>query len=176
MTMDNKKSELLQEYEDFLSGSTPVPHDVNERILTRLKKLINPNPWLVFSKLLGFQALIGFLSLSVCHQFGINPFNTANFLSNWMMSFGGHGFCMVGCGVFFVGLNLTLAGYFMTFEEVGVIKKNEFVQVFSLGVISLMLFALFGAELVLTFAGLWLLGALIGGFVATETVFRFKTI
>lgn len=176
MTMDNRKSELLQDYEDFLSGYTPVPPDVNERILTHLRKLVHPNPWTIFSKLLGFQILVGFLSLSVCHQFGINPFNTTASLSNWLMSFGGHGFCMIGCGVFFVGLNLALAGCFMTIEEVRVIKENEFLQIFSLSAISLILFALFGAELVLTFAGLWLLGALIGGFVVTETVFKLKTI
>lgn len=175
MTSQNQKTELQKDYEDFLSGSAQIPNEVNQRILTTLKKLINPNPWMVFTKLLGFQIVIGFLSLSVCHQFEMNPFHTNFSMADWFMSIGGHSFCMIGCGVFFVGLSLAAAGYFMTVEEVRVIKKNEVLQILSLGLISLTLFALFGAELVLTFAGLWLLGAIIGGFIATETVFRLKT-
>lgn len=175
MTLQNKKTELCKDYEIFLSGANTIPAEVNERILTSLKKMIKPNPWRVFVKLLGFQIFIGLLSLSVCHQFEMNPFQTNFSIADWFMSIGGHGFCMLGCGLFYLGLGLTIAGYFMSVEEVRVIKKNEVLQIISLGFISLTLFALLGAELILTFAGLWLLGAILGGFVAAETVFRLKT-
>ncbi len=177
MNNNDEKNELQKEYEEFLSfNSNPVPDDVSEKILNDIKKLINPSAWLVFIKLMGFQLVIGLFSMAVCHQFEMNPFRTTASLSDWLMSVGGHSFCMIGCGLFFVGISFMAAGYFMTVEEVRAIKRNETLHIFSVGVVSLSIFALFGAQLVLTFAGLWLLGAIIGGFLATEAVFRFKTI
>lgn len=75
---------------------------------------------------------------------------------------------MIFYGVVFVSLSLLSAGYFLTIEEIQAVKRAEFLQAFSLGVVSLGIFAIAGAELVLTFAGLWLLGALIGGFLSIE--------
>ena len=82
---------------------------------------------------------------------------------------------MIFCGVLFVSLSLSAAGIFLTIEETKALKRTEFLQALSLGVISLGIFAAVGAELALTFAGLWLLGALIGGFVATEAIWKLKS-
>lgn len=92
------------------------------------------------------------------------------------MEVGGHSFCMLGCGTLFVGVSLLAAGYFLTLEEVRSLKRTEFLQNLSLGLVSLGLFTAFGAQLILSVAGLWLLGGLIGGFVATEAVWRMKKI
>ncbi len=169
------ENEWLRDYEDFIkSDGLEVPQDLKNKLFSKIQKLINPNAILVFFKILGIHLGVGFLSLSVCHQFGINPFNTEKSLADLMMSVGGHHFCMFGCGVLFVSLSLLAAGYFLTIEEVNSLKRTEFLQTLVLGIISLGLFAAFGAELAFGIAAIWLLGGLIGGFVATQAVWRLK--
>ncbi len=170
-----KDNEWLKEYEDFLSAdNSEIPTQIKDQVFNKIQKLINPNAVIVFLKILGIHVAVGFLSLSVCHQFGMNPFNTEKSLDNFMMSIGGHYFCMFGCGVLFVSLGLFAAGYFLTIEEINALKRTEFLQTMSLGVISLGLFAAFGAELAIGIATVWLLGGLIGGFIATQAVWKLK--
>ena len=173
----SKDNEWLQDYEEFINGEgAEVPKEIKDRVYNKIQKLINPNAMIVFLKILGIHIGVGFLSLSVCHQFGMNPFNTERSLADLMMSVGGHHFCMFGCGVLFVSVSLLAAGYFLTMEEINALKRTEFLQTLVLGLISLGLFAAFGAELAVGIAGIWLLGGLIGGFAATEAVWRLKQV
>ncbi len=175
--MSNKSNDQLNEYEDFLnSNNVKVPNELKLKTLLKMNKLINPSALTVFFKLLGIHLVTGFLSLSICHQFGLNPFNTKRSLSDWFMDVGGHHFCMLGCGVLFVAVSIFSAGYFLTIEEVKSLKRTEFLQNLSLGLISLGFFAAFGAELALSIAGLWLLGGLIGGIFATGLMWKIKSI
>ena len=169
------QKEWLNHYEDFVNAEvSEVPEELNDVVNLKIKKLLNPNAIMVFLKILGIHVGVGFLSLSVCHQFGINPFNTEKSLAELMMRVGGHNFYMFGCGVLFVSLSLLAAGYFLTTEEVSALKRTELIQSLVLGMISLGLFAAFGAELAVGIAAIWLIGGLIGGFAATEAVWKLK--
>ncbi len=170
-----KNDNWLKEYEEFL-GSDPVevPPSVAAKVAAHMKQLLDPSPWLVFAKILAIHTVVGFLSLAICHQFELNPFHTSRSIADWFMTVGGHSVCMIGCGVLFVGLSILSAGYFLTLEETRALRRTGFPQSFALASISLVLFATVGAQLALTFAGLWLLGALIGGYVATEAVYKVK--
>lgn len=172
----NDPKEWMNDYSEFLNAEeTRVPHELNESVLENIRSLLNPSAWNVFAKLLGIHLVVGFFSLGVCHQFGMNPFGTTRSLSDWFMDMWGHSVCMVGCGVIFVSFSILAAGYFLSVEEVKALKRTEFLQTLALGVVSLVGFAAFGTELALTFAGLWLLGALAGGYLATEATWRLKT-
>ncbi|MBY0552957.1 hypothetical protein K2P97_00415 [bacterium] len=173
--MSKKNNEWLNDYQDFLnSENAQVPKDINSDLMLKMHSLINPSALVVFIKILAIHLVTGFLSLSVCHQFGLNPFNTNYSLADWFMDVGGYSVCMIGCGVTFVSISLFAAGYFLTIEEVKALKRTEFLQNLTLGLISLGLFSAVGAELAVGMAGLWLLGSLIGGFVATQTVSKIK--
>ncbi len=173
--MSNQNNEWLKDYQEFITDETSVPQEVTNGVFLKIRNLLSPSAWTVFFKLLGLHLVIGFLSLSFCHQFGLNPFNTERSLADWFMKVGGHHFCMFGCGTLFVSLSILAAGYFLTVEEVKALKRTEFLQNLSIGLISLGLFTAFGVEFVLSIAGLWLLGGLIGGFVATAAVWKLKT-
>ncbi|MGE4234692.1 MAG: hypothetical protein AB7F43_15390, partial [Bacteriovoracia bacterium] len=54
------------------------------------------------------------------------------------------------------------------------IKRHQWLQTGVIGLTSLAAFYFFGAELVATFAGLWILGALLGGFFAIEGSYRIR--
>ncbi len=173
--MKGKKNNWLKEFEEFMEAdSEAVPSSLKEKVSQRMSTLLNPSAWSVFTKLLSIHMVVGFLSLAICHQFEVNPFNTSFSLDNWFMSVGGHSACMIACGTLFVSLSVLASGYFLSLEETRALRRTGFPQSFALGAISLAIFATVGAELALTFAGLWLLGALVGGYLATETLWKLK--
>lgn len=170
-----KNNDWLKEFKAFTEGDVvQVPAELNERVAKRMEKLLNPSAWVVFLKVLAIHSVVGFLSLAICHQFDLNPFGTSRSLDNWFMSIGGHSVCMIGCGILFLSVSVLASGYFLSLEEARSLRRTGFPQSFALGTISLVLFSTVGAELALTFSGLWLLGALIGGYLATETVWKLK--
>lgn len=55
-------------------------------------------------------------------------------------------------------------------DEFNVLKKNYFIQIFSLGFFSLATFMALGADITIGLSILWLAGALIGGAIPTWTL------
>ncbi|AGH95944.1 hypothetical protein [Pseudobdellovibrio exovorus] len=173
--MTDHSDKWLQDYQDFLDAEqTPVPPDQTTAVFSKINPLLKPNALFVFSKILGVHLVTGFLSLAVCHQFGLNPFQTQYSLADWFMKVGGHHFCMLGCGLTFVSISLLFSGYFLTLEEIKALKRTELLQNLTLGLISIGIFLSFGVEMALSIGALWLLGALLGGFIATTLVWKFK--
>ena len=172
MQSDDKKT-WLKEYTEFAESNSD---NIKERpsLFEKLKQRIFSNPWKVFSKLLSIHGVVGFLSLGICHQFGLNPFQTEYSLMDWFMKVGGHSFCMVFCGVLFMMTSLLLANFFLSLEELESIKRHQWLQTGVIGLTSLAAFYFFGAELVAAFAGLWILGAFIGAFAAIEGSYHFR--
>lgn len=169
----NDPKEWMNDYSEFLNAEEIlVPRQLNQKVFESIQVLLNPSAYMVFVKLLGVHLVVGFFSLAICHQFDMNPFGTTHSLSDWFMEMWGHNICMIGCGITFVSFSILAAGYFLTVEEVKALRRTEFIQTLSLGVVSLGILAAFGAELALAFTGLWLLGALLGGFLATEIVWK----
>lgn len=162
----NKKITEKEWMEDFMEFTAcediAVPEELSNRILMKIKNDLNPSAWLVFAKMVGIQAIVGTLSLGVCNQFGMNPFNTEISLMNYFMKYG-HTVCMTLCGFLFIGLGVTFALMFLNKDEIRAFKKNSLIQVFCLSVFSLVGFLTFGADIVLSFGLMWLLGGLLGG-------------
>lgn len=169
-------NEWLKDYEDFLNNDTQPSTELTQRVVGKIQKLLNPSQFVVFAKILGIHILIGTLSLAICNQFGLNPFNTEFSLSDWFMKMGGHNICMVFCGIFFISLSVLASGILLTLEEVAALRRHEFLQTLTLGVVSLGFLILFGAEVALGIGLLWLAGACLGGIAASETLWRIRRI
>lgn len=170
--MKLKEKEWLEEFKEFVQAEgAPVPREVRESIMNRVRADLNPSAWLVFAKLLGVHGIVGTLSLAICSQFGLNPFHTNFSLSEYFMQFG-HSTCMVLCGVLFIGLTVLLGRLLLRREELLVLSRNAPLQIFGLSTLSLAAFIGFGAEIVLGIGVLWFVGAMIGGLVATKAVVR----
>ncbi|MCO5144535.1 MAG: hypothetical protein M9962_15770 [Oligoflexia bacterium] len=173
--MNKKNEKWLNEYQAFLAfENSEVPKEISEKIYSHMNKLLNPSFSTIFVKLFFINLVAGFFSLSVCHQFGMNPFGTESSLDAWFMQMWGHHICMFVCGSLFIGLPILVSGFLMTIEEIKSLRSREFVQIFSLGVCFLILFSLFGVEFAAAIAGLWLLGALVGGCLATEIIWLLR--
>tara|TARA_B110001454_G_scaffold122549_1_gene114404 strand:+ start:2241 stop:2771 length:531 start_codon:yes stop_codon:yes gene_type:complete len=166
-----QKNEWLKDFTEF---SNVTSDQVPASAYARLKKRLFPSPWIVFGKILGVHAVVGSLSLAVCNQFGLNPFNTQQSLTDWFMKIAGHNFCMLLCGMFFMMTTYILSNLILTFEEIESVKRHEWLQTGIIGLVSLAAFHFFGAELIGTFMALWIAGALIGGYVSIEGSYRFR--
>jgi hypothetical protein len=169
------EKEWLKEFDEFISAEKiEAPTDISNKILTNTKNAMNPSSLLVFLKLLGIHSVFGTLSLAICNQFGLNPFNTQLSLSDYFMTFG-HSFCMLLCGVIFVSSSIVGAWVILNRDEFSVLKKNYLIQVCSLSFLSLATFMALGAHVTLSLALLWFVGALVGGAIPTWTLVH-KTI
>ena len=164
----------LEEYQLFVHSDQTVPKAVENQVLDEMTALIQPKPVHVFMKLLGIHFVVGNLTLSICHQFGINPFNTSFSIGDWFMSMWGHNICMTLCGTLFLGSTLFAAGFLLTIEELRTLKGTEIIQSLSLSLVSLGIFAFLGAQIAFSIGALWILGSLVGGFVAIETIWNFR--
>lgn len=169
----NERDSWMKDYAEFAESSNEnvsVPPQLFENLRTRLF----PNPWKVFGKVAGLHALVGFLSLGICNQFGLNPFQTSVSLSDIFMRAAGHHFCMFACGIFFVATTYLLANLVLTLEELETIRRHEWLQTGILSLVSIAGFHFLGAELVGVFVLLWLVGALVGGWASIEGSYRLR--
>lgn len=170
--MKLNEKEWLEEFKDFVQAEgMAVPAEVRENILRQVRADLNPSAWRVFAKMLGIHGVVGTLSLAICNQFGLNPFHTDFSLSEYFMKFG-HSTCMVLCGVLFIGFTVVLGSILLRREELLVLSRNAFLQIFGLSVLSMAAFIGFGADIVLGIGILWFVGAMIGGFIAAKALVR----
>ncbi|MGE0525779.1 MAG: hypothetical protein AB7G93_04770 [Bdellovibrionales bacterium] len=169
----NDKEQWLKEFTEF-SQIDVKDVEVPKAIFKNLRARLFPNPWVVFGKIAGLHVIVGFFSLSICNQFGLNPFQTDQGLTDWFMKVAGHNVCMFLCGVFFVSATYLLSNFLLSLEELEAVRRYEWLQTGVIGLVSLSAFYFFGAELVATFAVLWLIGALLGGLLAIEGSYRLR--
>lgn len=168
--MKTTEKEWLEDFKEFVqSEGAPVPQDISDNILSRVRTDLNPSPWTVFAKLIGIHLVVGTLSLAICNQFGLDPFHSSFSLSEYFMRFG-HSTCMVLCGVLFIALTVMLGRLVLRREELLVLSRNAPLQVFGLSVLSMVAFIGFGAEVVLKIGILWFVGAMFGGMLAAKTM------
>lgn len=160
----------LNEFNEFIhTPSQTPPEALSHAILQEAQRALNPPPTAVFGKLLVIHTFFGTLSLSICNQFDLNPFNTTLSLSDYFMTFG-HSVCMFLCGVLFVSFSLLAAGILLTRDEFLVIRRNFLIQIFLLCSLSLATFVAFGAQISVNIALLWCLGAFLGASLPTWTL------
>lgn len=152
----------LREFESFLSATpAEVSTPSTQAILAKNKSAQFQFKTLIFAKLLAIHTVVSFLSLAVCHQFGMNPFNSSISLSDYFMHFG-HSACMLFCGFLFIGSSLVMARLVLHKYEFYIIRKSLVLQVFALCSLSLGVFMMVGAHMSLSIALYWILGAYLG--------------
>lgn len=154
--------EWIEEFQEFMGADqAQVPRAVSESILARVHKDLNPSSWLVFAKISAIHAIMGFVTLLFCPQFGLG-FTDGMGLMAFFMRFGDQ-VCMLGCGAVFMGGSALTASLVLRNEEIRVIRKNELLQISTLALLSMGVFICAGVGVVASLASFWVLGSIIGG-------------
>jgi len=157
-----------KDFLDFINskGVNP-PEDLSNRVLSFIKAELNPSHITVFSKLLGIQAFIGFLTLTFCPQFNLSLTSNYELFHYFHHSFG-KSICMAICGSIFLGSGALFATYILKPSEIKKIKESNFLYYTSISVLALSSFFLLGSEIYLTLSAYWLFGSTVGGLVTFE--------
>lgn len=168
--MAKDKIELQKDFADFVGDYPVAPLS----ILNEIKRKLFPNPYRVFFKLLIVQFILGALSLSICHQFGVNPFKTSWSLADWFMNRMGHAYCVGVCGFVYMAGTLAAVQFFLSLEEVNVIKNKSPLFIGSLMISSLVGFRVLGADVFSTLGLIWVMGAGMGSVLSWQSVVRVR--
>ena len=157
-----------KDYLDFINSRSATPsNEISERVMSFVQTDLNPTHKVVFSKLLGIQALIGFLTLTFCPQFNFSLTNSYEVFHYFHHRFG-ESICMVICGSIFIGSGALFAAYLLKSSEVRKIKQSSFLYYTSISIMALSSFMLLGSEVYLTLAAYWFAGSTIGGVIVFE--------
>jgi hypothetical protein len=156
---------------DFQSSEISIPPDhLSQRILRNVQIDLNPSVWRVFARLALIHFCVGLMTLSICPQFGFKLLGNDVGLMGVFMHFGPYG-CGIGCGSFFLGTSILIASFLLRIEELRQFKKNSFLVVGALVLLSMGFFIMLDAPKILFgFAIAWLLGSFLMGISLVEIV------
>jgi hypothetical protein len=161
-------AETNQEYQEFLNSEGVLPpSSLTEKILTSVRKDLNPNSWFVFSKMALIHFTSGLFTLSICPQFGVSLFGDRVGVTKYFMNLGQYG-CIAACGAFFVGISLLLTGLILKREELKRLREHELLQLSAVIFLSLGAFVMADAEILIGFGIAWAIGSLLGGLAMIE--------
>lgn len=162
MDANEQMKRIKQEYQEFATiERSAVPLALSENILSQVWADLNPSVISVFMKMTMIHFLVGLATLALCPQFGISLTSSMG-LMHYLMRFG-ESVCMLGCGAFFTGSSLLVASLALRPEEVRVLSRTRVLQIVSLATLSLGALIGVGAEVVVSFGLVWVLGAVLGG-------------
>jgi len=161
--MIDPKNKYDKDFLDFMNskGNNP-PEELSDKILSFVKNDLNPSHQIVFSKLLGIQGFIGFLTLIFCPQFDLSLTNNYDLFHYFHHKFG-ENICIAICGSIFIGSGALFATYILKSNEIRIIKESRILYYSSISIIALSSFLILGSEVYLNLALYWLVGATIGG-------------
>jgi hypothetical protein len=166
------KSKFLDEtnkdFKEFMdSAEDAPPQDIKNKIFSLVHQDLNPNPWMIFTKVSFTHLLVGLLTLSICPQFGFKFFGEGLGLMKLFLRFGEYG-CTILCGSFFVGTSLLIASQVLKVEELKVFMKHRLLQVTALTLISLGAFIMIDSDMIIGITIAWVVGSVLGGIIMLE--------
>lgn len=169
--MEFNSGGTMKDFESFLESGHA---QLEASSLDHLKKELFPSFWQVALKLGLIHLLSSLLSLMACPQFGLRIFFNGHGLMKYFMHAGDVG-CFAFCGAFYLGTTLWLAKIFLGEFEWALIRRNSFLGLGSLTLISLGALLMFtGEEIRFEVALIWILGALVGGAIPLRTPVRHR--
>lgn len=167
-------SDLKGEFKEFMQtpGAQP-PASLSSRVRDGIVQRLNPSQLQVFARLAAIHAISGAITLMMCPQFGFRLIGEGMGISHYFMFLGEVG-CIVACGVFFLGTSALVAALALKPEEVRAVRRHELLQISSVVFLSLGVFAMLRAEIVLGFAIAWIVGSVLGGIAMLELGWRVR--
>lgn len=168
--MDDK-NKLLDGYKEFLTA-TPVepPREVTESILNYVRGDLATSHFQIFTKLILLHALASVVTLSVCPQFGISIFGNGIGLLTVFSKFGIYG-CLTVCAALYVGVSFFLSSLILKSYEWDRLRKFGVLYSFGIGILSLLIFMLLGADIVFKYGAVWLMSATFAGLLTLQIRF-----
>lgn len=165
MKVNTPREEWIKDFDEFLhSQEITPPAYVSDGLINYVSRELHPSFAAIITKLAIVYVPVGSLSLLICAQFDVGR---GHALTDAFMKFG-HLPCMAICGALFLGLPMLAALFVLSRTEISAIRRQIYLPIIAIGIISLLIFFCLGADISLLVALSWLAGGLISGILATE--------
>ena len=165
-----------------------MPFTLKDKIKNDIHQRLNPSWSKVFLKLAMIQFFSSFFVFLICPQFNLGFFPQSylgffpqSYLGFFPQSYLGHLFmswgelaCNIACGALFTGTGLLFALYFLTSDELRVLRFNQFSTFFLVCLLSLGAFMILGVEFQFIIFVVWILGAMLSSIAGLELYWGLK--
>lgn len=166
---------MNKEFQQFISQKPEaVPAHLSDVIFKEVHADLDPSWSQIFVKVTLIHAVLGFLTLSICSQFGLQTFPVLDLMYAFM-SVAGPKYCMAFCGAIFLSGSAFSFAMLLTRPELLKVRKTGVLQILILSILSLATLIFFGAEILLIPALLWLAGAIVAGVLSLELGIRVRS-
>ena len=164
----------VEEFKAFLDAKPePVPQHLTRNIKEKIHQKLNPPLNKVFFRLALIHGIVSILTISICPHFGIEIIQGMGGLSAVFLKLG-MSFCMIGCGLVFMGTGILVAVFLMPPEYVMALKRQKLFHLVILTFLSCGILIALGDFLPFVWIILWLLGGIAGSFSSFTLGYRLR--
>lgn len=157
-----------QDFKEFCTlESRDIPCGLNDRVISKVRRDLEPEVKEVCIKLIMIQGVVGILTLFFCPQFQLSFTANHEIYHFFHRNFGTYG-CMAVCGALFMGCGAVVASTLLRLSELDLILRSKYLLTFSLSGLAVLLFLGFGAEIYLELAAAWIAGGAIASIIAID--------
>lgn len=150
------------DFKEFIHSHKSPSLQLDQQILASQKRLGRRNKLTLFFKVTLLHLIAGIITLSICPQFGWNPFNIGHDLSQFFMQYGMWA-CGLFCGSIFIGTGSILKYAFLDLKKLAPHQHQLLRNTSIISFIYLCLLMVIGKDahfISIEFALSWFIGAL----------------
>ena len=174
MNQSENNTTWVSEFKEFLDGEpSEVPQHLSRKIVEEIHHKLNPPLGQVFFRLAIVHGLISIFILSLCPQFGIQIIPGIHGLTAVFMQ-AGMSFCMLACGLIFMGAGIGAVIFLFPPEYVLALKRHRLFHLVILTFLSCGALVALGEVSALSWIMFWLLGGIAGSFFSFEVGYRLR--
>ena len=168
------EDELGRDFLEFMEAEPVEPSlSISANIYKSVARDLKPVLWQVFIKFGVIQFSAAFLTLLVCPQFNIDLRLIGHDDAHLRALLGETGY-MALCGAIFLSAGAAAAAAILRVDELKVIRRSEYIYLFSVSIFALIMFRYLGIPGQLMSYASWFAGAIVGSISFYEMVKRMK--
>lgn len=174
MKRTKEEQKMRQEFSDFIDTEQIAPgKHLDEAVLSRVKKDLQPAWWMIYGKLTLIQVTAGLATLTICPQFGFGFGQHNQFLHDLHLATSPIVFYLL-CGLFFVILGATLGGLILNRAEIRTLGDSKYLYFAVYSILAFLILLSLGTEAFIASSMVWMLGAFLGNVFGFAAGIRFR--
>lgn len=147
----------IKEFAAFMQENAEPPKHIESALFAKIHSALNPSLPFTLGKVFLFHVLGSFITLLFCPQFGLSLTESLGMMG-FLMSVS-PGLCFFGCGLIWMIGGQALTYAFFTLDEQRILGGYRWGTLFTILLLSILLFTCVGALRIDEWFLLWVLGA-----------------
>ncbi len=170
----SREQELMNEFSEFVEGDLVAPSKtVDETVTNMVANDLLPATMKVYGKLTLIETFSGFLTLTLCPQFGFGLGRHNEFLHSLHTMTTPSAFYLF-CGLFFVLLGAGMSGLILNHSEISTVGKDRFLFFAIYCILIYLILVFLGPEEFVLSSLVWILGAFLGNVMGFDVIVRLR--